>query len=215
MKRLACFALVSAFAIGGCSYQVQTASAPQFDVYSHYSTKVAGRWALIVDPGAYQASVYPEGITCRVDAYHIDLTSSFKEEATGTFRNTATEVDIHDRPLSAQDLASLGYSGEVEITGNDFHHRLSFSRGFFLANPEADVSLDASLVATGSNGTLLRTSATGTGEGSTDGWIGCGRGSAALSQAAQAAMKDLLAKLAERFSNAPQVRSAAIANATP
>ncbi|HWA81116.1 MAG TPA: hypothetical protein VG848_12510 [Acetobacteraceae bacterium] len=214
MKKLAFFAFVSAFALGGCSYPVQTANVAESGAPSPETAKAAGKWALYVDPRAYQATFRPDGIVCPIDTYHLDLTTSFREAAAGIFRNIAAEIEPVDHPLPAQDLASLGYAGEIAITGEDIRHQLSFSQGFFLAAPEAEITLDARLIATWPKGTLLQASASGTGEGSAGGWIGCGRGADALSQAAEAAMKDLLGKLAERFSTAPQVRSAATEGAT-
>ncbi|HUC19863.1 MAG TPA: hypothetical protein VMA37_19465 [Acetobacteraceae bacterium] len=209
MKILAFVAIASALALGGCSYPVQTARLPELGTPFHEATKVAGKWALIVDPHAYRATLRPDGIVCRVDTYPIDLTPSFGDSAIGVFRDAAAEIEPVGHPLPARDLASLGYTGEIAITGEEIRHQLSFSRGFLLAAPEAEISLDASLLVTWPKGTLLQASATGTGKGSTGGWIGCGRGADALSRAAEAAMKDLLGKLAERFSSAPQVRSAA------
>jgi len=204
MKILAFVAIASALALGGCSYAVQTANVPGFATPSHEATRIAGKWALVVDPQAYRATLRPDGIVCRVDTYPLDLTPSFGDSAIGAFRDVTAEIEPVGRPLPARDLASLGYTGEIAI-----RHQLSFSQGFFLAAPEAEISLDASLLVTWPKGTLLQASATGTGEGSAGGWIGCGRGADALSRAAEAAMKDLLGKLAERFSTAPQVRSAA------
>ena len=213
MRGLACIAVAAACAGGGCSYQVQTATAPQLDVYSDYASKVPGKWALVVDADAYHAAVSPTGMSGALCVFHLDLASSFRDLAAQTFGSLA-QVDALARPLPADGFASLGYAGEIEITGDGLRPRVTFAQGLLTATALADVSLDADLVVTDSRGMVLRTSATGTGEGSSEVVFGCGGATDALSQAEAAAMKDLLGKLAERFSNAPQVRSAAVADAT-
>src|SRR5438105_15370169 len=79
-----------------CSYQVQTVSAPQLDVYSNYEHKVPGKWALVVDASQFTHSVKPEGLNCAAHNFPLDLRSSFKQSVIATFENIVDSAEVMD-----------------------------------------------------------------------------------------------------------------------
>lgn len=192
--------------LGGCAYQVQTISAPQLDVYSNYSDKVPGKWVLVLEDDTFSQNVHSEGLACAAHSFPLDLRGTFRQSAISTFQNIAGEVDVMDRPLPMDQLASGGYSGEIDIKADNMAVRLNLIPGFWSATADADVELDAGLIATGPKGRLVGTRASGRGHESSDAGMACGGATVAIGHAAQSAMKDLLGELGERFSNAPQVR---------
>lgn len=72
--------------LGGCSYQVQTVSAPQLDVYSNYSDKVPGKWALVIEDDAFNQNVHSEGLACAAHSFPLDLRGTFRQSAISTFK---------------------------------------------------------------------------------------------------------------------------------
>jgi hypothetical protein len=194
--------------LAGCAYQVQTVSAPQLNVYSNYTDKVPGKWALIVDDSAFNQTVHSEGLSCAAHSFPLDLTTTFKQSVIGTFQNIVGEVEVMDHPLPMDGLAAGGYNGQIEIKADNMSVRLNLIPGFWSAKADADLELDAGLIATGTKARLVGTRASGRGHESSDAGSMCSGATVAIGHAAESAMKDLLGELGERFSNAPQVRPA-------
>ena len=194
-------------ALSGCTYQVQTVSAPQLNVYSNYTDKVPGKWALVVDDGAFNQAVHSEGLACGAHSFPLDLTATFKQSAIATFQNITGDVDVLDRPIPIEGLAAGGYSGSIEIKADNMSVRLNMIPGFWSAKADADIELDAGLIATGPKGRLVGTRASGRGHESSDAGSMCSGSTTAIEHAAESAMRALLGELGERFSNAPQVRT--------
>jgi hypothetical protein len=200
-------AALAALGLSGCAYNVQTVSAPELNVYSNYTDKVAGKWALVIDDGgAFRQTVHAEGLACAAHSYPLDLSSTFRQSAIATFQNLVTDADVLDRPIPVEVMAAQGYSGEIEIKTDSMNVKLNFIPGLFNATADADLELDAGLVATGPKGRLVGTKASGRGHESSDAGMACGGAAIAIGNSAQKAMRDLLGEMGERFSNAPQVR---------
>ena len=208
MKTSVLTAALAAASLGACSYQVPTMSAPQLDVYSNYQDRVPGKWALVVEDDAFKKDIHAEGLNCAAHNYPLDLTSSFKQSAVATFQNITTNVDVLDRPIPTESLTAAGYAGEIEIKAEDMRSRLMFIPGFWSSTAESDIELDAAVVVNGSGGRLMGTRATGKGTESSDAGQFCGGATDAVAHSSEAAMKDVLGEIGERFSNAPQVRNA-------
>ena len=194
--------------LSACTYQVQTVSAPQLDVYSNYENKVPGKWALIVDSSQFTHTVKSEGLSCAAHNYPLDLSSSFKQSVAATFENIVDSVEVMDAPIPAETLTSRGYSGVISIRAEDLRSRLIFQPGLFTGTADVTVELDAGMTVFGPHGKLVGTRGTGKGEGNSDAGQFCGGATDAIGHASESAMKDLLGVLGERFSNAPQVRAA-------
>lgn len=202
-------AALAALSLCGCAHQVQTLSAPELNVYSNYADKVPGKWALIVDDnGALTQNVHSEGLACAAHSFPMDLSSSFRQSVVATFQNLLGEADVVDHPIPLDSLSARGYAGEIEIKADTLSVKLNFIPGFWSATADADLELSAGLIATGPKGRLVGTRASGRGHESSDAGLACAGASVAIGNAAQKAMKDLLGELGERFSNAPQVRTA-------
>jgi len=198
---------VAALALGGCTYRAQTTSSPQLDVYSNYSQKVPGRWALYVETDNLVKEVHSQDYTCAAHVYPLDIRSSFRESAVGTFQNLVQSLEVLNRPVAAQDLTQRGFAGMIYIRGEDIRARLTYDPGFWSVKADSRIELDAGLIVDGPTGRMVGTRGSGRGEAITDAGYFCGGTTAALGQSSESAMKDLLGVLGERFTNAPQVRS--------
>jgi hypothetical protein len=194
--------------VSACSYQVQTISAPQLDVYSNYERKVPGKWALVVDASQFTHSVKAEGLACAAHNFPVDLRSSFKQSAAATFENIVDSLEVLDTEVPAETLINRGYAGVISVKAEDLRSRLIFEPGFFSSTADTTIELDAGLTVYGPRGKLLGTRGTGKGDGNSESGAFCGGSTKAIEHASESAMKDLLGVLGERFSNAPQIRSA-------
>ncbi len=195
--------------LSACTYHVQTVGTPQLDVYSNYSQKVPGKWAIAIDDSKLQKEVHSQDYTCAANVFPIDLRSSFRSSAISTFQNIVENVEVLDRPVPIQDLQRRGFTGEIFLRGEDLRSHLTYDPGWWSTKADSRVELDVGLVVDGANGRLVGTRATGKGDAVHDAGMFCGGTPDALADASQAAMKDVLGTLGERFTNAPQVRSAA------
>jgi hypothetical protein len=207
MKHSIEFACVAAVLLSGCTYRAQTMSSPQLDVYSNYSQKVPGRWAIWVDTENLVKEVHSQDYTCSLHVYPLDIRSAFRDSVISTFQNLVQNVEVLNRPVPVQDLVARGYSGLIYIRGEDLRSHLTYDPGFWSVKADARVEVDVGLIVDGPNGRLVGTRASGRGEAVTDAGYFCGKTTDSLAQSSQAATKDVLGVLGERFTNAPQVRS--------
>lgn len=199
-------ACAAALALGGCTYRAETTSAPQLDVYSNYSQKVPGRWAIYVDVDSLNKEVHSQDYTCAAHVYPLDVRSAFRESAIGTFQNLVQNLEVLNHATSSQDLVQRGFAGIIYIRGEDMRARLTYDPGFWTVKADARVELDVGLIVDGPAGRLVGTRGSGRGEAITDAGYFCGKTTNALTQSSEAAMKDVLGVLGERFTNSPQVR---------
>jgi hypothetical protein len=208
------FACATALFLTGCTYRAQTMSSPQLDVYSNYTQKVPGRWAILVDTDNLTKEVHSQDYTCSLHVYPLDIRSSFRESAVSTFQNLVQNIEVLNRPVPVQDLVKQGYAGLIYVRGEDVRTHLTFDPGFWSVKADSRVEIDVGLIVDGANGRLVGTRASGKGDAVTDAGYFCGKTTASLAQSSQAAVKDVLGVLGERFTNAPQIRSQAATGTT-
>ena len=209
--------VVALIAIGliccGCARDVAITSAPNLNVYTSYTAKVPGKWALFVTADPLRKTVRPDGTACAAYNWPVDLSGAFRQSAAATFRNLVEEVDLIDQPVAAETLTAGGYSGIIRINGDDIRTHMSVAQSFFSSTIEVAAEIDTGLLVDGRSGRLLGTQTTGLGRGENDVGLLCDGAAAAIEISAQAAMKTALGQLAERFSNAPQLRAGFVAPA--
>ena len=197
--------------LAACSYDVQTVTAPQLNVYSNYDEQVPNRWALVVEPTALTTTARSSSYQCSAHAFPIDLAGSFPPSVTATFENVVQEIDVLERPIPASVLVQRGYAGQIQIRGEAVRARLNFLPGFFQANVDATVELEVGLVVDNGEGRALGTRASGMGRADGSAGIYCSGGADALARASEDAVRSVLGQIAERFSNAPRIRASTIA----
>lgn len=197
--------VASGLLLAGCAYQVATQSSPQLDVYSNYTTKVPGKWALFVDASGLSKDVHSEGFACSAHSFPMDLRSAFQSSVVATFQNLA-DVEVVDQAPPMQGQSDSRYDGTIVIKAEDLRTKLNFIPGFWSGKADATVELDAGMIVDGRAGRLIGTRASGSGNDVGDSGFYCGGSSKVISDAAESAMKNLLGTLGERFSNAPQIR---------
>lgn len=207
MRRVV-FALAAACAaaLSACSYDVYTLSSPQLNVYSNYTNKIPGKWALTVFVNGIEQDVHPTGFACSANHYPLNVSSAFAQSSFTTFQNMIEDVEPLARPIPAAELARNGFKGIIRVKGEELRTRLIFLSGFLSSTAQAGVEIDAGVTVDGPDGTLVGTRATGHGSASNDAGMYCEGGALALQLAAERAMRDVLGQLAERMSSTPQMR---------
>lgn len=201
--------LTAALALGGCAYNTPVAASPNLNVYTSYSNKIPGRFALIVDSEAFNTTVRPTGLNCSAHHYPLDMRDAFKSSAAGTLRTLVEDVQILERPLPVPDLARQGYAGQVVVNAETMNARLQIISGFWSNTADSVVELSAGMTVDTVAGRVLGTSAQGFGNAQNDAGMMCGDAATAIGTATEKALRQLLGQLGERLSNSDRLRQAA------
>lgn len=205
MRYLRLAAIGLACGISACSYDVPITASPAFDVYSNYRDKIPGRFTLFVDANSFAREVKPAGHMCSAHSYPLNANASFKQSALKTIEQIVEEVELVDRPLPVEELASKSYQGQIVIKSDEYIARITFIPGFWSATASSTVDISASLIVDGTEGRYLGTSAAAS-RSSELSSANCGDGAQAIADANSRATKELLGRLAERLANEPRLR---------
>jgi hypothetical protein len=194
-------------AASGCTYDASVANSPAFNVYSNYSDKIPGRFALYVDDrkvGARVANVRTHA--CSAHSFRVETGSSFATSVHQTFRNLVEEIEVVPQPVAGADLGSRGFTGMIAVAMEDADFELTFIEGFWSDQVEGEAEYVARILVDGPQGRVLGTTAEASEDYRGGAGFGCDGGSAAISQASSAALKKLMERLGDRLVNAPRVR---------
>jgi len=207
------FSLVAAWAVilWGCSYEAPALSGPQPDIYSADLGKVPGRWAMTIYVNGIDQTVHPTGFKCSVNDYPLTVSSAFAQSAYATFDTVIDKVEPIERPLAASSLSKNGFDGIVRLKGDSLRARLSFSPGLVAGAVQAEVELDASVEVDDRTGHVGSVHASGRGTATSEGGVFCEGGATALQLAAERAMRDVVATLAEHVAEMPMSRGQKVA----
>ncbi len=209
MKLNGIFACVSiGILLGGCAYQVPVTANPDLNVYSSYSSKLPGTYALYIAADSFSRTVKPTGIQCSVHSYPLDLQMAFKDATVRTVQQLVENVRVVERPVSSDQLAAENLQGMIVIEADTMNATVQFIPGFFSVSATSTVELSANMSVDGINGRLLGTAGDGEGNVEGDGGQFCAGGADVIADASEKAMKKLLGELGERLSNAPRLRVA-------
>jgi hypothetical protein len=199
----------SASLVSACAYNVPVGSAPNLNVYSSYTEKVAGSYALFVDTNSFMKTVKSTGYACSAHTYPLDLRNSFREATVKTVQQLVENVEVVDHPLTSEELKQHNLMGQIIVRSDDLNARVQFVPGFWSASADANVELSASLTVDGHDGRLLGTTGEGAGNAQGEAGMYCGGGATTIGQATEKAVKQLLGQLGERLSNSPRLRGKA------
>jgi hypothetical protein len=201
--------VLAAVSLSACTYEVKTAAAPALNVYSSYGDKLPGKFALLVQPEIMTKEVEPSSDNCGPHDYPIDARAAFKQSAIDTVAQLVEAVEPIEKALTSAELREGQYRGQIIVKAEEYSPRLTFIPGFWMAHASSTVDISASLLVDGPDGRLLGTKASESRTVESDA-SGCGSGTDALAKANGKAMEAVLDRLAERFSNEPRLRTAAL-----
>lgn len=197
--------------IPGCSYKVDTPIAPSYDVYSSYTDKVPGRWAVLVDGEQLKGDFKVSGYTCSAHSYPLDASLAFNTSVNKTLENVLENVEDVRSPLSRDQLVMGGYSGLIRVKGEEIDVDLDVVPGFWTAGMKAEVQMVAALAVDGQDGRLLGGRIASDADDDAEASGACSGGADAISKATEKALRRLMEDLGEKVSNEPRLRQLNVA----
>ena len=200
------FSVLAIMLLGACSHQVNTSVKPALNVYSSYSDKIPETYALMIDASELSGDFKVTGVVCSMHTYPMNLSSSFEQSVVQTLKQVIDNVVIVGAPLTREQLSASKMDGIIRIIGDGVDVDLIAIPGFWTAQMEAEVSIQASLIVDGLADRLLGATVLGDGEERRDIGNACGGGADAMSAAAEDALEDVSRAIGERISNAPKIR---------
>ena len=193
----------------GCAYHAAPVSAPAVNIVSNFSTKIPGRWALVISDDVAQArrEVRATSHACSAHTYPISAGQAFDTSIRRTVEAVFESVVEPQSSLTIDALKAGGYAGQLSFRLSEFTPRISCAIGFWSGTCTANVEVGFAAEVRNSKGAIVHNSSTG-GSKSSDGNAGgaCEGGSAVLADATSRATKDALERMAERLSNATGLR---------
>lgn len=105
--------------VSACSYKVEAPVSPSYDVYSSYSDKVPGRWALLVNGAQLKGDFKVSGYNCSAHSYPLDAAQAFETSSVRTLENLVESAEEVKTPLSRDQLLHSGYAGLIRLSGED------------------------------------------------------------------------------------------------
>ena len=196
-------AIIAAVSLCACTYEVKTTASPALNVYSSYTDKLPGSYALFVQPE-------PNFHECSAFDFPIDARATFKQSATETMKQLVEKLDPVEQPLTAEQLQAGNYRGQIIIKAEEYSPRITFASGFWAGTATSTVDITASLLVDGPAGRLLGTKASESRTADAEA-VGCQVGTDVLAKANGKATAAVLDRLAERLSNEPRLRANAAA----
>jgi hypothetical protein len=207
--------LAATLSLGACSYNVSPPATGAANIYSQYSDKIPGRWLLVVEASALNTTARPVGVVGSAHNYPISGSEAFRQAARATVANIVEDVELVATTAPMAETNAVGTVGQILIRVDSFQPRLQIIPGFWSATASASAEISAGMTVDGPGGRLLGTSAGASRTADSPSGSFAEGGAQALAEAVGRSQRELLERLGERLSNAPQVRQAATAATRP
>ena len=205
MNRIFISVVLSAAGLAACSYQVETPPAEAVPIITAYTDKVPGKWALIVDAAKANTTLEDAGTRCSQSDYPLDLAKTFTETADATFRTVAEDIRVSDHALSKSELLSGGYAGVIIVSVSDLKARIK-TNGVVESRAAAETQIEGAILVIKAGERMVDTRQSGKGQAERDTHIDCSGAGEAAAAASDAAVQEVIGKLAEQFANSHAIR---------
>lgn len=196
--------LLSALAVGACTFDAKPPPVAAVNVYQSYENKVPGRWAVYVDGSAFKKRATMIGLVCSAHTFPVDAEQPFRASVFRALQGAVDNLTLLDTPPSVETLRIQRLSGVIRVTADSMQARLGFAQAMWTGQATARVEMIANVSVEGRGGRLLGTTAEGSGSADQSG--GCPTGATTLAEATEIAMRRLVTTIAERVANSPRVR---------
>jgi hypothetical protein len=203
----ACIAMLLG-GLAGCSSTVDPPAPDSAPVVSAYAHRVPGKWALLVDTTKANVAIQESGTRCSSVDDPVDLSRSFARTAEATFKSVADDIRLSDHSLSQNEIASGAYTGVVVLRVTDLHATLK-TDGLLDTHAVAETEIGGTILVTKGSERMVDASELGKGGAERDAGLTCEGAATAASAASDAAVEDVVRRLAEQFANSRAVRDAA------
>jgi hypothetical protein len=205
LNRIFAGVLLSAAGLAACSYPVETPPAEAVSVLTAYTDKVPGKWVLIVDAAKANTTLEDAGTRCSQTDYPLDLSKTFTETADATFKTVADDVRVSDHALSRSELMSGGYSGVIIVSVSVLKASIK-TTGVVEARAAAETEIDGEILVIKGGERMVDSRQKGKGDAERDTHIDCSGAGEAAAAASDAAVQEVVSRLAEQFANSHAIR---------
>jgi len=192
--------------LSGCTYKAATNVNPATNIYSNYSDKVPGKYALYVDAEEMADTFKVTGYACGAHNYPVDARNAFSVSVKQTLENIIEYVEVVDNPLDRNGILAHELDGMIVVEADKLEIDLIVIAGFWTSQMKADAEITVKVQVDNESGRLLGTSVEGDDDYVADAGGACGGGATAIGTAIEKAMKEVLERMGERISNSPRLR---------
>lgn len=203
--------VLSVVGLSACVHETPVMVTPNTNVYSSYGNRVSGDFLLYVDSSSLNTTVRNSApiYYCQSAIYSVDMRQIFRDSVARTMEQLVGSVQIVDAPVAATELSRLNKAGMIVVRATGIYATVQIEPDVWTNVAEAKASMSASMTIDTQAGRLFETTASGNlMTGRSGGLVGCGMGTAALRQASEASMVDMLGKMGDRIVNLERLREA-------
>lgn len=186
MKRLIALVLLGC-ALAGCSAPVKV-SPPRIGIYE---AKVPGRYAVMLQSGAWRKDVENEGFTCGAWSFPTDFDEAYSVAAREGFSAAFEEVDFTPTELKPDEVRAKNYDAQIIVYQGGLDASYLVIQEFWSNRMAVAVELDGIVAVTSEAGLVGQESPRG--ESRYEQKIGvCSQGDATVARAGNAAVRDFV-----------------------
>jgi hypothetical protein len=205
LHRILISVVLLAAGLAACTYPVETPPAEAAPVITAYTDRVPGKWVLIVDAAKATTTLQDAGTRCSQSDYPLDLAKTFTETADATFKTVGDDVRVSDHALSKAELMSGGYSGVIVVSVAGLKASIK-TNGVVEARAVAETEIEGEILVIKGGERMVDSRQKGKGDAERDTHIDCSGTGEAAAAASDAAVQDVVGKLAEQFANSHAIR---------
>ncbi|MBV2187316.1 MAG: hypothetical protein KUL88_22585 [Rhizobium sp.] len=212
--RLLPVALAAAL-LAGCQSKV-TIDTPSISSSEFASSaKVPGRYAVMIQSGAWKKEVTTEGLTCGAWSFPTDFESAYASAVHDAFEMSFESVSFVPVALKPDEVRQQKFDGQIVVYEGGIKTVYGIREHLFSADAVSEVKMDGIVAVIGPEGLAGQASPQGAGV-ATVGIFTCSDGSKAVSEAGAKAVRDFVLHAVDAAkANVIQMRSKAQAQATP
>jgi len=196
----------AAVTLAACAYNAAPVSTGSVNIVSAYSSKIPGRYALVIEPGELSKVIRPRGVQCAAHNYPLDMRDGFRSSVRSTLANVFENIEEVPSPVQADTLRAQGYRGQIIVRGETLEGKLIAVPGFWTASISTTIEVAASITVDGPNGRLVGKTVGGSAEREAEAGPLCSGGAASVEEASTQALKKLLLQLGETAANSDRLR---------
>lgn len=197
-------------ALTACSYQAVPAVTQAVAVYTTHSTKVPGRYALVVETDEMRDDAKIRGFTCSAHSFPVDMRANFKASVAATMQGIVEEVTLASEGARADSLTLDGYDGVIRVRVEHFDVKMDHIQGFWSADIEADADLTAGLIVDKGDTRVVARTFNARKDAISGAGMACSGGAGAVAEATEEAVRSLLQQMAEEVARSPELRAGSV-----
>ena len=151
---------------------------------------LSGKYAGLVQSGAWNLTTKPVGWTCSAWSYETDINAPYERAMKKLLQDSVEELVFVSETLTPEEMQAQGFDAQIFIYQTNASSTFSVATGFITATARSEVELSVVVAVTDKNGLSYQNTVTGKGHGSNMVFATCNPGDG-MNQAVSSAMGDL------------------------